>query len=256
MSALLKRILIAVPRGENEKPLIKCCRFDRATFSGKAEFTDATFTGDAGFAGANFAGEAEFTGAAFNGAWFVEAKFAGEAEFTGATFSRARFHLATFTGDAGFGEVTFTGDADFHKATFNGDAGFDGTTFKHHADFAGVRFEQARKFGPLLAYRGLVLDDVQFAQPVQIEVSSTGVCCRRARFPGGVQFRLRWARVVLDDADLAAPSILAGIPRLSSEALAPREARIARAWRRLLAGEISERPQLVSVRRANVAGLG
>jgi hypothetical protein len=74
-----------------------------------------------------------------------------------------------------------------------------------------------------------VLDDVRFAQPVQIEASSTGVCCRRARFHGGVQFQLRWARVVLDDADLAAPSILAGIPRLSSEDLAGPEARIARA---------------------------
>ena len=70
-----------------------------------------------------------------------------------------------------------------------------------------------------------------------------------------MQFGLRWARVVLDDTDLAAPSILAGIPRLSS-ALAQREWQIARAWRRLLAGEISERPQLVSLRRANVAGLG
>ena len=129
-------------------------------------------------------------------------------------------------------------------------------TFKRDARFDGAMFEQARQFGPLLAYRGLVLDNVQFAQPVRIEVSSTGVCCRRARFPGGVQFRLRWARVVLDDTDLAAPSILAGIPHLSSEELARREELIAKAWRRVLAGEISERPQLLSLRRANVAGLG
>ncbi len=62
--------------------------------------------------------------------------------------------------------------------------------------------------------------------------------------------------MVLDDTDLAAPSIMAGIPRLSNEELARREKRIARAWQRQLAGEISERPQLVSLRRANVAGLG
>jgi hypothetical protein len=61
---------------------------------------------------------------------------------------------------------------------------------------------------------------------------------------------------VLDDTDLAAPSILAGIPRLSSEELDRQEGQIARAWQRLLAGEVSERPQLVSLRRANVAGLG
>jgi hypothetical protein len=102
----------------------------------------------------------------------------------------------------------------------------------------------------------LILDEVRFAQPVQVEVSSTGVCCRRARFPGGVQFRLRWARVVLDDTDFAAPSILAGIPYMSNQELIRREARVARSWQRLLAGEISERPQLLSLRRANVAGLG
>jgi len=67
--------------------------------------------------------------------------------------------------------------------------------------FNFARFEQARHFGPMLADRRLDLDQVQFAQPVQIEVSTTGLCCRRARFPGGVQFRLRWARVILDDAD-------------------------------------------------------
>ena len=111
---------------------------------------------------------------------------------------------ATFKRRAEFRDATFTLVARFGEVTFSGDAGFD-----------GARFEQARQFGPLLAYRVLMLDDVQFAQPVQIEVSSTGTCCRRARFPGGVQFRLRRALVVLDDTDLAAPSILASTPRLS-----------------------------------------
>lgn len=129
-----------------------------------------------------------------------------------------------------FDRTTFTGDAEFDGATFTGDAKFDGAIFKRDARFDGVRFEHARQFGPLLAYRGLALDDVEFAQPVQVEVSTIGVCCRRARFAGGVQFRLRWACVVLDDTDLAAPSILAGIPRLSSDELARREERIAQLW--------------------------
>ena len=100
------------------------------------------------------------------------------------------------------------------------------------------------------------MDGVQFAQPVQIEASSCGLCCRRARFLGGVQFRLCWARVVLDDTDLSAPSLLTGIPRLASPELASQEQRIARAWKRLFAGEISEQPRLLSLQRANVAGLG
>jgi hypothetical protein len=149
-----------------------------------------------------------------------------------------------------------SGDTQFNNATFAHRAGFGGATFERRAGFAGVRFEQARQFGPLLAYQGLMLDDVQFAQSVQIEVSSTRVSCRRARFPGGVQFRLRWARVVLDDTDLPAPSILAGIPSLSSEKLARREEQIAEDWQQELAGEIPGRPQLMSLRRANVSGLG
>jgi hypothetical protein len=204
------------------------------------------FTGDAGFGGATFKCDARFG----------RATFTGDASFGGATFRDAWFYDAAFTGDAMFGKTTFTGDAWFGGATFKRDAWFGGATFKRDARFAEARFEQARQFGPLLASRGLVLDDVQFAQPVQIEASSTGMCCRRAQFRGGVQFRLRWARVVLDDTDLAAPSILAGIPRLADEGLARREEQIARAWRRLLAGEIAERPQLLSLRRANVAGLG
>ena len=161
------------------------------------------------------------------------------------TFRAIRLDKATFQGDAGFDGATFQGDAYFDGATFQGDAGFNGATF-----------EQARRFGPFLAYRGLRLNDVQFAQPVQIEASTIGVCCHRARFAGGVQFRLRWARVVLDDTDLGAPSILAGIPRLRSDALAGPEQRIATAWQRLLAEAISERPRLLSLQRANVAGLG
>jgi hypothetical protein len=232
-------------------------QFAGVTFSGITWFSVATFSGDAGFNDATFGGDAHFDGVTFSrDAQFGEATLKGNSDFERATFRRdARFGEATFTGDARFDGATFSRDAEFDGVTFSGEAGFGGVTFKRRAGFTGVRFEQARHFGPLLAHRGLVLDEVQFAQQVQIEVSSTGVCCRRARFAGGVQFGLRWACVLLDDTDLAAPSILAGIPRLSSEELATREERIARAWRRLRAGKICERPQLMSLRQANVAGL-
>jgi hypothetical protein len=232
--------------------------FREATFGSTAWFDEANFTGTAEFAGANFTGHARFPGTTFtSGAWFNKATFHGNAEFDGATFaSTTEFGGANFTRTAAFARATFSGYAGFDTVTFTGDATFPGARFTGDARFKGARFEQARQFGPLLAYQGLVLDEVQFAQPVQIEVSSTGVCCRRAQFPGGVQFRLRWARVVLDDTDLAAPSILAGISHLSSEELARREEQIATAWQRELAGEITEWPQLMSLRRANVAGLG
>ena len=243
--------------------------FQEATFDGDAIFPMATFTGDATFDQATFGGGARFRMATFTGrAIFHGATFTGRAIFHGATFTRgvrfdsaafggfAGFEQATFTSDARFGQVTFAGETTFDQAIFMGVARFNEVTFCGPAEFGRTHFEQTREFGPLLAYRGLRLDDVQFAQRVQIEISATGVCCRRARFPSGVQFRLRWARVVLDDSDFPAPSLLSGVPRLSSEMLALREERIAQAWQRLLGGNVSEQPQLVSLRQANVAGLG
>jgi uncharacterized protein YjbI with pentapeptide repeats len=264
--------------------------FDEATFQGDAGFDAATFKGWAGFEAVTFEGEAVFREATFHrDAMFDIATFHGDAMFNPATFQgNAGFDVATFQGHAGFNVATFQSDAGFNAATFQGravflratfhdtafrratfhepatfteatflgDAGFADVEFRHRVRFDRARFERSRKFGPLLAHRGLVLDEVQFAQPVQVEVSTTGMCCRRARFPGGVQFRLRWARVVLDDTDFPAPSILAGIPRLASEDLAAREKRIAKAWQRLLTGAISEQPRLLSLQRANVTGLG
>ncbi|MEU4588597.1 pentapeptide repeat-containing protein [Kitasatospora aureofaciens] len=223
-----------------------------ATFTGPvtATFIGVTFTDDARFDEVTFAGDAWFSGVTFtNSAWFE-----------GATFRRgARFDGVTFAGDVLFREVTFRRGALFDGVTFAGDARFDGAVFSGFRGlgrFKRVMFEQARQFGPLLAHQGLVLDEAQFMQPVQIEASTMGLYCRRARFAGGVQFRLRWARVVLDDADFPAPSILTGIPGLANDELQLQEQRIARTWQRLLKGGISERPQLLSLWRANVAGLG
>lgn len=81
--ALLERILTAVPRGKNEKPLIKGCQFDRATFEGDARFDEATFSGDA---------------------WFDRTTFSGRARFDRATFSGSTlFDNTTFTNIAWFG---------------------------------------------------------------------------------------------------------------------------------------------------------
>lgn len=232
--------------------------FDDTVFKGVVEFDSVTFSGRVRFDGAAFHAAAWFNETSFSGgAWFGKATFGGATGFAFSVFNEAAiFSEVTFSGIAGFNSATFHGDADFGRAMFCGDADFDGVQFEHTATFRRAQFEQARQFGPLLADQGLVLDEVQFAQPVQIEASSIHVCCSRARFSDGVQFRLRWACVVLDDTDLAAPSILAGIPRLSREHLVHRETQIANDWKRLSEGRMSGRPHLVSLRRANVAGLG
>ena len=284
-STLLKKILDSAPRGPNGNPMLTKARFDRATFQGHRVlflemtfqdtwFAEATFQGEAWFAGATFQGYTEFYGVTFqDAAVFSRAAFQGYASFSAVTFQGgAAFAVTTFQGRASFRNATFfsrapfTGaSAWFDHATFQDAAEFGGVTFQDDAFFGDAIFERAQDFGPVLAHRGLNLDGVQFAQPVQIEASTTGLCCRRARFPGGVQFRLRWARVMLDDTDLSAPSMLTGIPRLASNVLTSLEQRIARdleeqriatAWKRLHAGQISEQPRLLSLQRANVAGLG
>jgi uncharacterized protein YjbI with pentapeptide repeats len=181
----------------------------------------------------------------FTAARFDRASFQGTADFVGATFQG----VAEFVG------ATFQGRARFEQATFQDEVWLDGASFKHDATFDRASFERAQHLGPLLAYRGLVLDRVQFTRPVQIEAAAIGVCCRGAEFAGGVQFRLRWARVALDDTSFAARCILARIPALADERLAEQEQRIARAWQRLLGDAVSPQPRLLSLRRANVEGL-
>ena len=108
----------------------------------------------------------------------------------------------------------------------------------------------------MLVRKGLLLDGAVFHERAHIEVSAAALCCRRTRFPAGVNLRVRWAQVVLDDADLAAPSILTGVPPFPDL----NEGRWARALERLLPEprfkpELRSRPRLLSLRRTDVAGL-
>jgi uncharacterized protein YjbI with pentapeptide repeats len=253
--------------------------FWRATFHGDVTFVQTIFCDEARFYATSFYGGVAFLGTAFQGtalfraaaispyAKFTDTTFQGVAWFDGVTFhDGALFDRTIFLQDAYFSQTKFEGSVTFSKATFQGEAKFyrvaffrettfDEVTFKGAAGFCGATFERAQRFGPVLAHRGLDLDGTLFAQPVQIEVSTCGLSCRRARFPGGVEFRLRWARVVLDETDLSGPSLLSGVPRLPSEELAAEEWRVSRAWERLFPDQISEQPKLLSLERANVAGL-
>jgi uncharacterized protein YjbI with pentapeptide repeats len=271
-------------------------RFTAATFDGGASFAHAVFHGGAEFGSAKFTGvidpiaengtSADFAGSVFKGAAsFHGTDFSDAAVFDGVTFhdqadfmfggfgADARFRSATFGGQAYFGPATFGGDASFADAVFRGDTSFGEITVGRDAIFTGASFEQARDIGPLLAGHELVLDRARFDQPVRIAASTPGLVCRQAQFHAGVQFRLRWASVILDDTDFAGPSTLTGIPRLTERPLAEAEQRNAHDWHAKRAREladyqdtsnrhpdrvrqVSDRPWLLSMQRANVAGLG
>jgi hypothetical protein len=232
-------------------------RFAGATFQDHAGFFDATFHEAVDFTEAAFQGRADFHVATFQGnAYFEGAAFHGEAVFAEATFQRrAEFAGATFQDRAGFSKATFQRRADFDGASFQDLAWFGGACFQGQAWFHRVSFERATQFGPLLA-RQLVLDGAVFGARVQLDVTAAAVCARRAQFPAGVLLRLRYASVVLDDANLAAPAILTAVSS-PFPALAEQERQVARCWQRLPPGPRQQRwrPRLLSLRRADVAGL-
>jgi len=235
--------------------------FDRATFQGAADFSTATFQDIArfgyafGFGKATFQAIAVFRKATFHGdAHFDMVTFQGNAWFDGATFrGGALFHIVAFQRMAVFREATFHSHyVGFRATTFGSDTIFDKATFHGYALFDKATFQQTRQLGPMLVRKSLLLRQAVFHQRAQIEIAAAAVCCQQARFPAGVQLRVRWAQIVLDDADLAAPSILTGGPAFEGI----EEGRWARALARLQpAGTRASRPRLLSVRRADVAGL-
>jgi uncharacterized protein YjbI with pentapeptide repeats len=220
-------------------------RFDMVRFKGSTFFNEASFQSGAQFEKASFEDRVRFIEVSFQGeARFNEASFQGEADFAGVTFQRgARFLGATFQ------------NADFSRTTFYGEAGLGGVTFQRGAKFDGATFELARQLGPVVLGCQLSLEAATFKERVQIEAAAAIVRADRARFLAGGQLRLRWAQVVLDDADLAVPIVLAGVPKFR-ELNEDQENQVDKTERALEPeADPDDRPRLLSVRRADVAGV-
>jgi uncharacterized protein YjbI with pentapeptide repeats len=231
--------------------------FNGARFQRVAVFYKASFQDEAWFRRVSFQDQAIFDKASFQGlAGFERTSFQAQAGFEGASFQDwTRFNWASFEGRASFEEASFQRAAAFDTVRFQGHAGFVQASFQGTAWFGGASFERASHIGPLLA-RQLVLDGAVFGARVQLDVTAAALCARGAQFPAGVHLRLRYATVDLDDADLTAPAILAGVPSPFPE-LESREQQVSHGWERLPPGPRQQRwrPRMLSVRRANVAGL-
>jgi len=191
---------------------------------------------------------------------FEKATFTGAARFVGATFSgAARFGGATFTGDAWFEGATFTGDAWFGAATFTGAARFVGATFSGDAWFEGATFERARALGPLIVWERAAFTGAVFLEQVTLRISAARVSLAGVVFRGGADLRVRWAQVELDDADFAAPSLVASLPPVTateSKFFLGWEELTDEGWRCRVADPPSGfEPRVVSMRRAKVGNL-
>jgi uncharacterized protein YjbI with pentapeptide repeats len=229
--------------------------FKRATFKRTAGFFWGKFKGSAVFEEATFEGDAWFEGVRFEGdAWFKQTAFEGEAGFLGSDFKRkAQFAETIFRGSVGLNVSRFEGDAEFTGATFEGQVSLSPAVFHGEASFDRAVFIQARQLGPLLAGRQVSLSDVVFEKWVQLEIATATLHLSRAQFLGGAQIRVRWASIVLDDASLALPSILSGVPAFKGWS----EERFRAEWQRRPPVPRAEpwRPRLLTLARSDVAGL-
>jgi hypothetical protein len=99
----------------------------------------------------------------------------------------------------------------------------------------------------------LVLDRIDFSQPIQLLAAADAISCRGTRFRAGGNLRVAYAKVTLKDAEVTAPLIVSSIRSVAEE--------LSENLRKdLPALEIfdkrpSPRPTLTSVRRANVEKL-
>ena len=257
------RTLLEALSDDGGRPVLHAADFRGATFSGDAPFGHTRFEGDADFTGTTFDGEAQFGEPTFAGyAKFDDASFSNHAVFVGATFAGgASFDRTRFNSWAIFSESTFDDFTSFDGAIFKSDALFSGAVFAEgiyfrramfctDASFVNASFERARRLGPVVVGRRLVLDGCTFDARVTIEVAATVISARDATFAAGAHLRVRWAEVALDDADFARPSTISGALtwRQSSDLTA---ACIVDA-RRI---QLEPRPRLITLRGAYVAGL-
>lgn len=199
-------------------------RFSRAVFEGHAWFEEATFKDIAWFDSTVFMSDARFASAAFGTAWFDEATFKDDAEFTGASFKNgalfgsvtfaelAMFESAEFEGFAEFGSAVFKGNAGFDETTFKHDVWFNGAVFKSHAGFVRAKFVEADRFGPLVCADLMELSGATFGGPVTLEFAARRLVCRRTRWTGTAEIRLRYTTVDFAHAVFEYPLAIAAEP--------------------------------------------
>ncbi len=151
-------MLALAPTDAHDRPILRCARFDGATFlepirfagvafSDDASFDRATFEGDVSFDDAVCTGQIRFGSTRFRGfAGFARVRFENHAWFSGASFvGDVDFEEAQFAGPAWFGATHFASDALFQRVSFAYDAAFDEAIFGCHTVFADAVFRgQAR----------------------------------------------------------------------------------------------------------------
>jgi len=160
--------------------------------------------------------------------------------------------VANFENLARFEDSFFTKEVWLHRARFKGGTWFDNATFLDLLWLSETVFETARDLGPILVHKELRLDGSLFKERITIEAVTPKLICKGVRFPAGVQIRVRWAEVILDDAEFAASSLLIGVPSIDANF---DEAEFAKTLTEIPPSMPRGQPWLASLRRADVKGL-
>jgi uncharacterized protein YjbI with pentapeptide repeats len=211
--------------------------FHKALFAPEARFADATFGDGVSFRNAVFGPTAGFQRASFGDrTWFTGARFAGSTSFA----------RAAFRGAAGFSEAIFLGSSVFEEVTFAGRVRLEKARFKKRASFRLASFERARTLGPFVGEGLVTLDQASFLAPVHMQVTSDRLALVRTSFSSGTEVQVRRAHVALDLASFGSSSLLSG----GAPFVDLMESDLPDALR-----ERDERPCVISMRGANVAGL-
>jgi hypothetical protein len=203
---LLDRILDAAPADEDRpnRPGLADVNFKSADFGHGVRFEGATFGDNAQFEGATFGDNARFEAVTFG----------DHTRFARATFGDdARFDVVTFGDDARFDAVTFGVLVLFRGATFADHASFDQVRFGGLVSFDDVKIGDWARLGPVVA-KELLLRRATFGRSPDVAISADRLRCQQAKFPDGARLRVRWAEVVLDNADFGRPSVLEATPVL------------------------------------------
>ena len=119
---------------------------------------------------------------------------------------RARAFLSEYT----FANCTFDASARFVEAILIGlpRSAFGGVRCAESLSFKGATIQRSRRFGPMAVGR-LVLDEAILIDPLRVDAAVGAISTIRTQARGGLDLRLRYADVALEDIDLSVPSSVA-----------------------------------------------
>lgn len=248
--AALRRLLDALADKEHEAWLTSLDP-DRSApvITGSVHFDKATFSGFANFAGVTFSAPAYFDGATFQeAACFERCTFSEHADFDGVTFSKlAAFSEAIFKDHAGFQGASFQDTVAFDAVKFRSYVDLENATVDGDANMQGATFQLARQVGPFVVGEHLALDESVFGERVTMEVLASRISAWGAIFAGGVRLSVDKADMEFDCVDFGRSATLSRATRSAFPVTKGRDSR----W----SNRANRQPRLLTICGAQVASL-